>query len=115
MSEPDRTPDAYVIAHVREALATDERVAELGIELTIASSTLVLNGRVASTAQRDAATAVATELLAAQPPDLEVRNDLEVVDADAGPPGPEPVAVPAYHPGATCPSRRRCPRGWAAP
>ncbi|HEY9556761.1 MAG TPA: hypothetical protein VIR58_08500 [Acidimicrobiales bacterium] len=91
MSEPDRTPDAYVIAHVREALATDERVAELGIELTIASSTLVLNGRVASTAQRDAATAVATELLAAQLPDLEVRNDLEVVDADAGPAGPEHV------------------------
>lgn len=79
------TPDPYVIAHVREALAADERVAELGIEMTVAAGTLVLTGRVSSHAQRDACTDVAR----ANAAELEVRNDLDVVDSDAPPAAPE--------------------------
>lgn len=81
----DPTPDAYVIAHVRDALANDERVSELGIETTVAARTLVLTGRVGSQAQRDACTEVAR----ATAPGLEVRNDLDVVESDAPPAAPE--------------------------
>jgi osmotically-inducible protein OsmY len=77
------TPEAYVVAHVREALATDGRVAELGIDVTAAGSTLVLLGRVASTGQRDEAAVVAAE----RAPGYEIRNELEVVD-DSAPPAP---------------------------
>ena len=81
----DAVAPAYVIAHVREALATDARVAELGLELTIAAGTLVLTGRVGSAAQRDAAGEVAR----AHADGLDVRNDLDVVEADAPPATPE--------------------------
>ena len=76
---------AYVIAHVREALATDARVAELGLELTIAAGTLVLTGRVGSASLREAAGEVAR----AHAGGLDVRNDLDVVEADARPATPE--------------------------
>lgn len=79
------TPEPYVVAHVREALATDARVSELGLEVTVAGRTLVLTGRVGSEQLR----AAAAEVAAAHAPDLEVRNDLEVVDVDARPASPE--------------------------
>jgi osmotically-inducible protein OsmY len=82
------TPAAYVIAHVREALATDARVAELGIELTIAAGTLVLTGRVGSEELR----AAAADVAAAHADGLEVRNDLDVVEGDAPPAAPEVLA-----------------------
>ena len=82
---PDPTPEAYVIAHVREAMATDPRVAELGIDMIIAAGTLVLTGRVDSAQLREAAAEVAR----AHAPDLEVRNDLEVIDDGAAPAAPE--------------------------
>jgi osmotically-inducible protein OsmY len=82
---PSPTPDAYVIVHLRDALAADERVAELGIEMTVAAGTLVLTGRVSSHAQRDACTDVARANCA----DLQVRNDLDVVEIDAPPAAPE--------------------------
>ncbi len=78
-------PDAYVVAHVREALATDHRVAELGIDVTASGGTLVLLGRVSSAKQREEAGVVAAELA----PGFEVRNELEVVDATAPPNAPE--------------------------
>lgn len=81
----DPTPGPYVIAHVREALATDERVAELGIEATVAGGTLVLTGRVGSEELRIAAAEVAR----AHAEGLEVRNDLAVVEIDATPAAPE--------------------------
>ncbi len=89
--EPDAegaaTPAPYVLAHVRDALATDPRVSELGVELTIAQGTLVLTGRVASEALRAAAGQVASE----QAPDFEIRNDLDVVDPGSRPADPEPL------------------------
>ena len=84
----DPTPDAYVIAHVREALARDPRVCELGVELTIAAGSLVLTGRVGSEELRRAAGEVAR----AHGAGLEVRNDLDVVEVDAPPAAPEHLA-----------------------
>ena len=87
MSGPtgDRAPDAYVVAHVREALASDGRVAELGLDVTVSGDTVVLLGRVSSAAQRDDAAAIAAE----RAPGYAVRNELEVVDASAPPAPPE--------------------------
>lgn len=79
------TPAPYVLAHVRDALATDPRVSELGVELMIAQGTLVLTGRVASDALRTAAAEVAQE----QAPGFEIRNELDVVDSAARPADPE--------------------------
>ena len=84
-SAADRLPDEYVIAHVREGLAGDGRVAELGLEVTVAGGAIVLHGRVSSAAQREQAAAVAAD----RAPGYAVRNELEVVDASAPPAAPE--------------------------
>lgn len=81
----ERTPDQYVIAHVRDGLATDPRVVELGIEVEVANGSLVLLGRVGSTALWAAAAEVAAELA----PGFTVRNELEVVDLESRPTAPE--------------------------
>jgi len=78
----DAVPE-YVVAHVHEALATDPRVMEQGIEVVATGSTVVLMGRVFSQRQHDAASEVAHE----QAPGFTIRNDLEVLDRPS-PPGP---------------------------
>lgn len=78
-------PDPYLVAHVREALASDGRVGELGIDVERTGDALVLLGRVASAGQREAAAVVAAE----QAPGLRICNELEVVDAVAPPSPPE--------------------------
>lgn len=88
MTEPRRSDgvDAvpeYVVAHVHEALATDPRVLDQGIEVVAAGGTVVLMGRVFSQRQHDAASEVAQE----QAPGFGIRNDLEVLDQPS-PPGP---------------------------
>lgn len=74
---------SYAVAHVREAFASDPRVAALGLEVVTAGGVLVLLGRVESEGQREGAAEVAAEAA----PGYEIRNDLEVLDASA-PPGP---------------------------
>jgi osmotically-inducible protein OsmY len=81
----DHTPDQYVIAHVRDGLATDPRVVELGIDVEVTNGCLVLLGRVGSTALCEAAAEVAAELA----PDHTIRNELEVVDVTSPPAAPE--------------------------
>lgn len=76
-------PTVYLAEHIHSALATDHRVHEQGIEVTVVGAAIVLRGTVATPAQRDAASAVARELA----PDAEIVNDLEV------PPAPEPDGV----------------------
>lgn len=80
--EPVDVPE-YVVAHVHEALTTDPRVMDQGIEVVAAGDTVVLLGRVFSRAQADAAGDVACD----HAPGYRVRNDLEVLDHPA-PPGP---------------------------
>jgi osmotically-inducible protein OsmY len=81
----EHTPDQYVIAHVRDGLATDPRVVELGIDVEVANGSLVLLGRVGSSELRDAAAEVAAELA----PGYAIRNELEVVDLTSPPAAPE--------------------------
>jgi predicted nucleotidyltransferase len=67
--------EEHMVAHVREALAEDPRCNELNIEATIHGDTVVLRGRVPTRERRDAAGAIAGELL----PGYKVDNRVAVV------------------------------------
>ena len=70
----DDEPLEYSLQHIREALAADERVGELGIGVEAIGERIYLTGRVATSAQRDAAGAVVEELA----PKYQVCNEIAV-------------------------------------
>jgi osmotically-inducible protein OsmY len=72
---PDQA-DPYLAEHVREALAQDPRVGELGVEVEISGETVVLHGTVASAGRQEAAVEVVHGLL----PEHEIRDETEVAD-----------------------------------
>ena len=55
--------ERHMIAHLRERMAEDPRVAELNIEAAFENDALVLRGRVSTPERREAVAAVAAELL----------------------------------------------------
>jgi hypothetical protein len=65
----------YVAEHLRTGLATDGRLHELGLDVSVIGTTIVVRGAVSSPAQRDAVGAIAAELA----PGSEIVNDVEVV------------------------------------
>jgi osmotically-inducible protein OsmY len=67
-------PDDYAIQRLRDALATDERVAEMGVQVRMAAGKVFLTGQVATPERRQAVGTVATEVL----PDYEVHNETVV-------------------------------------
>lgn len=68
-------PDEYVAQHLRDALAQDPRVSELGLDVVVRGGALHVTG-VVSTARRQAAVAdVAAEVA----PEWTVVNDTTVV------------------------------------
>ena len=82
----DATPHDYLGAHLEEALATDGRVAEQGLHVSVDGGELVVTGTV-STPQRCAGIdAVARETV----PTTRVRNEV-VVAAVVDHAGPEEV------------------------
>lgn len=70
--------DDYLAEHVRDALAHDARVADLGISVTVEPGTVRLSGEVATDERRDAAALVAGEILAGR----QVRNEVTVSACD---------------------------------
>lgn len=78
-SGPTDSP-TYLAQHIRNALATDPRVLEQGLEVTTAGTTIEVRGTVETAAQRHAVEIVVRELA----PDFEVLNDVDV------PPNAEP-------------------------
>ena len=78
-TDPAAGPPQYVVAHVREALAHDERVAALDIEVRIVGSDLFLTGSVSSPPRRQAA----EDVVRAQVPELTIHNQLDVLPVDA--------------------------------
>jgi osmotically-inducible protein OsmY len=72
-------PPQYVVAHVREALAHDERVAALDIQVRIVGSDLFLTGSVSSPPRRQAA----EDVVRAQVPELTIHNQLDVLPTEA--------------------------------
>jgi osmotically-inducible protein OsmY len=82
VSSPDPLPDAYLLQHVQDALASDSRARELGVDVTVAGRRLVLTGTVATVDQREAIADVVREVA----PDHEVVNELAVMSTEE--PGP---------------------------
>jgi hypothetical protein len=72
---PERVrPDVYVVEALRNALARDPRVHELGLTVRLVAGKLFLAGVVASAERRDSIGVVVRELL----PDFDVQNELSV-------------------------------------
>ncbi|MDP8975536.1 MAG: BON domain-containing protein [Actinomycetota bacterium] len=67
--------DEYLAQHVREALARDPRVADLGISVKVEPGAVRLSGQVATEQRREGVAVVAREALDAG---HEVRNDVTV-------------------------------------
>lgn len=73
---PSQHPEPYLLAHLQEALASDPRTDELGVEAMLSGNVVVLSGTVTTAARREAAEAVAREVLEGR----EVRNDVTVAE-----------------------------------
>ena len=67
-------PEDYAIQRLRDALATDERVAEMGVQVRIAAGKVFLTGQVATPERRHAVGEVAAEVL----PEYDVHNETVV-------------------------------------
>lgn len=73
----DAPNDAYVVEHVRDALATDPRTLVQGLRVTRQGDAIVLAGTVGSAARRDAVGDVAAEVATG----LRICNETVVVEA----------------------------------
>jgi osmotically-inducible protein OsmY len=87
MEHTDDEPKAYLVAHVREALARDGRTNELHVDVTVAGRRVFLTGEVASEERRQAVRDVVSELL----PDHDVHNETTVPQL-AEPEAPEKLS-----------------------
>ena len=75
MSEPTQ----YLVARLRDALAHDNRVSALDLQVRIIGNDVYLTGQVASAPRREAAESVVHDV----PPELKVHNQLDVLPVDA--------------------------------
>jgi Icc-related predicted phosphoesterase len=69
-------PEDYALQRLRDALAGDERVAEMGVHVALVAGKIFLNGQVTTVERRRAVGALAREVL----PDYEVHNETVVTD-----------------------------------
>lgn len=69
-------PPQYTVAHVRDWLADDERLAALDIRVRIMGRKVFLTGTVPTEARRE----VVTDVVAAHLPDHEIHNETAVVE-----------------------------------
>ncbi|HEX2048759.1 MAG TPA: BON domain-containing protein [Acidimicrobiales bacterium] len=63
-------PEDYAVQRLRDALATDERVAEMGVQVDVVGGKVFLTGQVATPQRQAAVGTVAAEVL----PEYEVHN-----------------------------------------
>ncbi len=69
-------PEDYAIEHLRNALATDERVAEMGLDVRIAAGKVFLTGQVSTEERQRMVGVVAGEVL----PEYDVHNETVVTE-----------------------------------
>jgi hypothetical protein len=69
-------PEDYAIQRVRDALAADERVAEMGVQVRIAAGKVFLTGQVPTDERQQAVGVVAGEVL----PEYEIHNETVVTE-----------------------------------
>jgi hypothetical protein len=74
-------PDAYVLERVRDALASDARVGELGLDVELAGDVLVVRGAVSTAARKASVEPVAREARAGLGVSHEVQDRTEVPPA----------------------------------
>ena len=74
-------PDEYAVQRLREALATDDRVAEMGVQVRTVAGKVFLTGQVPTPERQQAVGTVAAEVL----PDYEVHNETVVTVVAEGP------------------------------
>jgi osmotically-inducible protein OsmY len=71
-------PQEYLVHHIQDALATDPRARELGVDVQVAGDRVVLTGTAATPAQRAAIVEVVEELAGG----YEVVNEMAVLSAE---------------------------------
>ncbi|HEV3472740.1 MAG TPA: BON domain-containing protein [Actinomycetota bacterium] len=69
-----REPDEYVLERIRAALATDDRLGQLDIQVSVTSNQVLLDGVVATEERKTAAAEVAGRIAG----DRDVFNGLQV-------------------------------------
>ena len=67
-------PEDYAVQRLRDALAADERVAEMGVQVRVVAGKVFLTGQVATEERRRAVGTVAGEVLG----DYEIHNETVV-------------------------------------
>jgi hypothetical protein len=82
------TPEKYLEAHIREALATDARTNLLDPQVTIAAGKVFLLATVESAERRLAVELVVREII---PPELEIINEICIDCFDAPTTGEERI------------------------
>jgi len=68
----------HVLLHVRDVLATDGRVGELGLDVTSEDDVVVVRGAVSNAARKDALVALVREVLDQYECALSVRDETEI-------------------------------------
>lgn len=76
-------PIEHVLIHLRDTLASDGRVGELGLDVEIVADTVVVSGPISTSARRDGVPAVVREVLRTYGSDFDVRNDTYVTETSA--------------------------------
>ena len=72
------TPLEHVVVHIRDALATDGRVGELGLDVAVVGGHVVVRGSVTTASRKEQILVVVQEQLAAHGCSPLVRDDTEV-------------------------------------
>lgn len=80
MEQTSPEPDSYLCERVRDALAEDPRVGELGIVVSIVGRRVFVSGDVATPERRRAISVVAGEVL----PGYDIHNDVAVTSLEPG-------------------------------
>jgi hypothetical protein len=78
-----QVPIEHVLFHVRDTLAADSRVGELGLDVEVVAGTVVVSGPISTRARREGVGEVVREVLRSYGSDLAVRNDTYVTETSA--------------------------------
>ena len=85
----DPLPVDEVLLHVRDALATDGRVGELGLDVVCEAGIVVVRGPISTETRKAEICALVAEVLGAYGHEFTIRDDTEVPSAAAPDRAPE--------------------------
>jgi hypothetical protein len=85
----DAPPVEHVLLHVHDALATDARVGELGLDVTYEDDEIVVRGAISTVARQEVLVVLVAEVLAQYGCAFGVRDETEIPAAGAPDRAPE--------------------------